>query len=465
MKLKINLKNKYLIPTILILVSLVLVYVIMRICNKYKLSYLREHIGIYDGDSINFYKLEDNLIFKDEKYPDNEKDNDKLKVVNNEQNNMDITDKNCSDFSCGPESQLKPNASDINCPEGICSLDMCCEGAEFKSTIPDIDNDDNDNDNNDNNNNNNNDNSLLDLPEKPESETEEPEEPKKIQVQRTDSHSGWGQQLKFKCGDREINVGNSDTNIARIEDKWDESCPKTLTNSQTTTPNKNPNWSDTFNVTPYDENTPIPNPPPEKCESPVILYEHNNFSGKASRFNKGEYDFPEFIKKAGNDTISSLEVPKGCKVELYQHSGFGGWKTTFEPGKYNMDQMIAKGAKNDDASSIKVMDNTSAPEYTMNDSLCDNETTINSKEECQKAYDYLNRDNNFHTPGYSKKRDLFDLPQDYGGVPKGCSIQWEGEYVELNKDQTPHFLSLDKESSNNRLGEFKTICSSKPLNK
>ena len=39
---------------------------------------------------------------------------------------------------------------------------------------------------------------------------------------------------------------------------------------------------------------------------------------------------------------------------MYQHGDFKGWKADFKAGAYDVKNMKKKGAKNDDASSIKV---------------------------------------------------------------------------------------------------------------
>ena len=48
----------------------------------------------------------------------------------------------------------------------------------------------------------------------------------------------------------------------------------------------------------------------------------------------------------------------------------------------------------------------------------------------------------------------------YDGLPYKCSVQYKGEYVEKNSDQSPHFNSRLKLTNDKRLqsGEFRTIC-------
>jgi len=66
---------------------------------------------------------------------------------------------------------------------------------------------------------------------------------------------------------------------------------------------------------------------------------------------------------AKNDKASSLKVvsngcpsdrkPK-CRAELYQHGNFKGWRADFPEGSYDINAFRKAGARNDDASSIKV---------------------------------------------------------------------------------------------------------------
>ena len=47
-------------------------------------------------------------------------------------------------------------------------------------------------------------------------------------------------------------------------------------------------------------------------------------------------------------------IGDGCVAELYQHGDYKGWKATFTTGTHNYHDFVGKGAKNDDASAIKV---------------------------------------------------------------------------------------------------------------
>merc|ERR1712216_877583 len=72
---------------------------------------------------------------------------------------------------------------------------------------------------------------------------------------------------------------------------------------------------------------------------------------------KGNFKYRAMIAKgAKNDDASSIKVPPGCKAIVYQHGDFTGWRAEFPAGNYPFRKFIAKGAKNDDASSLKVID-------------------------------------------------------------------------------------------------------------
>jgi len=90
------------------------------------------------------------------------------------------------------------------------------------------------------------------------------------------------------------------------------------------------------------------------CTGKVKLYEHGNFNGSKGRFTKGNYN--SLNGRFKNDAASSIKVPNHCIAYLYQHGNFGGWKAVFPPGKYNYKHFRQQGARNDDASSIKVKD-------------------------------------------------------------------------------------------------------------
>ncbi len=52
-----------------------------------------------------------------------------------------------------------------------------------------------------------------------------------------------------------------------------------------------------------------------------ILYEHRDYQGRQQGMHPGLYDHPLRI---GNDVVSSLKVPQGCRVVLYEHEHFAG---------------------------------------------------------------------------------------------------------------------------------------------
>jgi hypothetical protein len=97
-----------------------------------------------------------------------------------------------------------------------------------------------------------------------------------------------------------------------------------------------------------------------KCK--VFVYQHGDFTGWVAEYDEGDFDYPEFTKKAANDDQSAIVVQgKGCQAEMYQHGHFGGWKAVYPEGSYNYHQMVARGARNDDASSLKVKKGDSKP--------------------------------------------------------------------------------------------------------
>ncbi len=61
----------------------------------------------------------------------------------------------------------------------------------------------------------------------------------------------------------------------------------------------------------------------------VIVYQNQNYGGTSQEFVPGEYNISELYQGVGNDTISSLKVPKGWTVTLYQHANFQGKTKTF----------------------------------------------------------------------------------------------------------------------------------------
>jgi len=86
------------------------------------------------------------------------------------------------------------------------------------------------------------------------------------------------------------------------------------------------------------------------------LYQHGSFNGWKATFTIGEYNKQHMkAKGAKNDDASSIKVVgKGCKAELYEHDGFAGWKAVFSEGSYPLSKWNKNGAKNDAVTSIKV---------------------------------------------------------------------------------------------------------------
>lgn len=88
---------------------------------------------------------------------------------------------------------------------------------------------------------------------------------------------------------------------------------------------------------------------------------------------------------------------------------------------------------------------------------CPAEASINSAKACKKAYEALKNSEEFTYPSVRglQKNSGHNWP----GVPVGCSIQFQGPYVETHQDNSPYFNSFTK-SSDKRLksGEFREIC-------
>lgn len=66
-------------------------------------------------------------------------------------------------------------------------------------------------------------------------------------------------------------------------------------------------------------------PPP--VPKRAIFYEHCDYQGWSSSLGPGRYDIGSM--GIGNDSISSLRVPKGLRVTLFEHGGFQGRTVTF----------------------------------------------------------------------------------------------------------------------------------------
>merc|ERR1712166_1155483 len=102
---------------------------------------------------------------------------------------------------------------------------------------------------------------------------------------------------------------------------------------------------------------PTPAPTPQRCTGNVYVYQHTNFNkeyshsserGWASQFGIGDYNPSALVLHgAKNDDASSLKVPRCCKVDIYQHGDFTGTHRQYSAGWHNL-------AYNDHMSSMKV---------------------------------------------------------------------------------------------------------------
>jgi len=95
---------------------------------------------------------------------------------------------------------------------------------------------------------------------------------------------------------------------------------------------------------------------PPKCTASV--YQHARFRGNVATFAVGEYEHDDFVNRGPlrNDKASSIKVqgPPGCKATVYEKDHFEGWKAEFPVGNFDYKEFLGNGAKNDQASSIKV---------------------------------------------------------------------------------------------------------------
>jgi len=93
-----------------------------------------------------------------------------------------------------------------------------------------------------------------------------------------------------------------------------------------------------------------------KCTASV--YQHAEFKGNVATFSVGEYKHDEFVNRGPlrNDKASSIKVqgPPECKATVYEKDNFEGWHAEFPVGDFDHHEFLKHGAKNDQASSIKV---------------------------------------------------------------------------------------------------------------
>jgi len=93
------------------------------------------------------------------------------------------------------------------------------------------------------------------------------------------------------------------------------------------------------------------------CTSEVSVYEYGDFTGWEGKFPVGEFHFSKYLAKgAKNDEASSVKVPPGCKAIIFEHGDYGGWSAVLPPGEYPLEVLEAAGGKNDDISSMKVVE-------------------------------------------------------------------------------------------------------------
>merc|ERR1712070_1011687 len=102
------------------------------------------------------------------------------------------------------------------------------------------------------------------------------------------------------------------------------------------------------------------------CTGKVELYQHGDFTGWKASFSKNIpygsiepwYKYNDKFVAAGakNNDASSIKVPAGCVAELYQHGDFnirakrdkkGAWEARFFAGSYPYKKFLEGGAKND----------------------------------------------------------------------------------------------------------------------
>jgi len=93
-----------------------------------------------------------------------------------------------------------------------------------------------------------------------------------------------------------------------------------------------------------------------KCTASV--YSENDFTGNVATFSVGDYRNAEFVNRGPlrDNKASSIKVqgPPACRATLYGEDDFNGWSAEFPVGEFKHDKFFATGAKNNEASSIKV---------------------------------------------------------------------------------------------------------------
>ena len=81
-----------------------------------------------------------------------------------------------------------------------------------------------------------------------------------------------------------------------------------------------------------------------------------DFKGWKANFKASAYDVKDMKEKGArnNDASSIKAFDTKCKAIVYEHAGYKGWKATFKAGAYPFNALKAKSAKNDTVSSIVV---------------------------------------------------------------------------------------------------------------
>jgi hypothetical protein len=77
----------------------------------------------------------------------------------------------------------------------------------------------------------------------------------------------------------------------------------------------------------------------------------SNYCSGRSRLSDNDISGIKQFYNVGNDLSCS---GGGGSVALFQHCSYGGWQATLAPGDYTLAQLTALGARNDDASSLRV---------------------------------------------------------------------------------------------------------------
>ncbi len=94
---------------------------------------------------------------------------------------------------------------------------------------------------------------------------------------------------------------------------------------------------------------PPPGSSPGGCEGVVVLYEHDNFSGRCKAFGAGDHSY---VGDDFNDMTTSVQVADGHEVVLYEHGGFNGAETTV--GSWDDPNLWDDAVGNDAVSSLRV---------------------------------------------------------------------------------------------------------------